>query len=53
MPRVGPTPGPVRVGKVDLDAVNGVSFVFPFSLQDKLFENSIGAGDNTAKKGLA
>jgi hypothetical protein len=47
MTGVGVTPRTIRVGKVDLDPVDGLRLVFFLRLQDELFENGVAACDNT------
>ena len=39
MTRVCVTPGAIRIGKIDLNAVDGLGLVLLFRLQDELFEN--------------
>lgn len=41
------TPGAIRVGKIDLDPVDGFRLVLLFRLQDELFENRVVARDDT------
>jgi len=49
VPTVCPTPGAVRIRKVDLNAVNSFSFVFLLGLQDKLFQDGVVACNHTAR----
>jgi len=48
MAGVGVTPRAIRVGKIDLDPVDGFRLVLLFCLQDELFENRVAARDDTA-----
>jgi hypothetical protein len=47
MAGVSVTPGAIRVGKIDLDPVDGFRLILLFRLQDELFENRVVARDDT------
>lgn len=43
MTRISPAPTAVRIGKVDLDAVDGLCLVLLLCLEDELLEDGIAA----------
>lgn len=49
VPRVCPSPRPVRIGEINLDTVHSFGFIFLFGLKYKLLENGVIASDNTSK----
>lgn len=47
---VCPSPASVRVGKIDLDAVDGFNFILLLGLQNKLFEDRVVSCDDAIGK---
>jgi hypothetical protein len=46
MAGVGVTPRAIRIGKIDLDPMDGFRLVLLFRLKDELFENGVIACDD-------